>query len=147
MSERVSTDGEQAGTGGTAGADYHRLNGLRVTVDPDGMRVGSPTDETVNGLTVLGEADASTPDLRTPYYPTEMAAERDSKEVIARAMGELGKPVLLEGEAGTGKNTAIMHICQRTNRPLTRMNFGADTTVFDLVGEKDLVGGDTVYIL
>jgi nitric oxide reductase NorQ protein len=129
------------------GEDYYLLDGLRVTVDPEEMRVGEPTGQSHHGLPVLGPAEAPTPDIRTTYYPTAMAADRDSEEVIARAMGELGKPVLLEGEAGTGKNTAIMHVCQRTNRPVTRMNFGADTTVFDLIGEKDLVGGDTVYIL
>jgi len=129
------------------GEDYYLLDGLRVTVDPEQMRVGEPTGESHYGLHVLGPAEAPTPDIRTTYYPTAMAADRNSEEVIARAMGELGKPVLLEGEAGTGKNTAIMHVCQRTNRPVTRMNFGADTTVFDLLGEKDLVGGDTVYIL
>jgi len=76
-----------------------------------------------------------------------MGGGRTSEAVIARAVGALGMPVLLEGEAGTGKNTAIMHICERTRRPMTRMNFGADTTVFDLIGEKDLVGDGTVYVL
>ncbi len=131
----------------TEGEDYHDLAGLRVTVDPATYRVGRPKAESVHGLTVLEPSTPPIPDVRTSYYPSRMSESRDSAEVIARALGHLDKPVLLEGEAGTGKNTAILTLARRTNRPVTRMNFGADTTVFDLVGEKDIVGGDTVYIL
>ena len=62
-------------------------------------------------------------------------------------MGRLKRPVLVEGEAGTGKNTAFANFAAHTNRPLQRMDFGDDTTVFDLIGEKDIVGGTSVYIL
>ena len=127
--------------------EYHDLAGIRVTVDPETQLVGPPTDSTVHGLQVREPGPKQVPSVRTKYHPSSMTGNRDSEEVIARALGDLDKPVLLEGEAGTGKNTAVLTLASRTNRPVTRMNFGADTTIFDLIGEKDLVGGDTVYVL
>lgn len=127
--------------------EYHRLAGIRVALDPSENQVGRPTGETYNGLPALEPSNPPVAEIRTPYYPSTMSPSRDSGEVIGRAIGQLDKPVLLEGEAGTGKNTAVLSLAEATNRPVTRMNFGADTTVFDLVGEKDIVGGDTVYIL
>ncbi len=136
-------------TEGLAGGptEYHDLAGIRVTVDPGSHLVGPPTDSTYYGLPVRDPGPQQVPNVRTEYHPSAMTGSRDSAEIIARALGELDKPVLLEGEAGTGKNTAVLTLAGRTNRPVTRMNFGADTTVFDLIGEKDLVGGDTVYVL
>lgn len=143
----TATDASAHGRRLVEGEDYHDLAGMRVTVEPEANRVGRPTGETVHGLSVLEASSPPVPDVQTPYYPARMSDSRNSEEVIARALGRMDKPVLLEGEAGTGKNTAILTLAGRTNRPVTRMNFGADTTVFDLVGEKDIVGGDTVYIL
>jgi len=136
------TDIEHSGA-----TDYHDLAGISVTIDPASQLVGPPTDRTYMGVPVREPGPKQVPSVRTAYHPSTMAGGRDSEEVIARAIGELDKPVLLEGEAGTGKNTAILTVADHTNRPVTRMNFGADTSVFDLVGEKDLVGGDTVYVL
>ncbi|MFB6109323.1 MAG: AAA family ATPase [Halodesulfurarchaeum sp.] len=129
------------------GRGDHDLAGIRVTLDPADHLVGPPTEETHHGLQVREPGPQQVPDVRTAYHPTAMTEDRDAEQVIARALGEMDKPVLLEGEAGTGKNTAVLTLAGRTNRPVTRMNFGADTTIFDLIGEKDLVGGDTVYVL
>ncbi|AOW80849.1 AAA domain (dynein-related subfamily) [Halodesulfurarchaeum formicicum] len=134
-------------TGETDAGEYHDLAGIRVTLDPTGNLVGPPTGDSYHGLPVREPGPAQVPDVRTAYHPASMTAGRDSEQIIARALGEMDKPVLLEGEAGTGKNTAVLTLAGRTNRPVTRMNFGADTTIFDLVGEKDLVGGETVYVL
>ncbi|MFB6086757.1 MAG: AAA family ATPase [Halodesulfurarchaeum sp.] len=128
-------------------AEYHDLRGIRVTVDPASHLVGPTTDSSYHGLPIREPGPQQVPTVRTAYHPSAMTGSRDSEEIIARALGELDKPVLLEGEAGTGKNTAMLTLASETNRPVTRMNFGADTTVFDLIGEKDLVGGDTVYVL
>ena len=133
--------------GPEGGSDAHDLAGIRVTLDPSEQLVGPPAEETYHALQVREPGPGQVPAVRTPYHPGAMTDGRDAEQVIARALGELEKPVLLEGEAGTGKNTAVLTLAARTNRPVTRMNFGADTTVFDLVGEKDLVGGDTVYVL
>ncbi|MBS3760852.1 AAA family ATPase [Halodesulfurarchaeum sp.] len=132
---------------GTSATEYHDLAGIRVTVDPAAQLVGPQTGSTYEGLPVREPGPKQVPAVRTEYHPSSMTGSRDSEEVIARALGELDKPMLLEGEAGTGKNTAVLTLAGRTNRPVTRMNFGADTTIFDLIGEKDLVGGDTVYVL
>jgi nitric oxide reductase NorQ protein len=128
-----------------SGAHYD-LAGLRVTIDPTEHLAGRPTDRTFEGIPIREPGPKQVPSVRTPFRSAEMAAERETRAVLARALEELDKPVLLEGEAGTGKNTAILTLADRTNHPVTRMNFGADTTIFDLVGEKDLVGGDTVYV-
>lgn len=127
--------------------DWYELAGLRVTVDPDRMAVGDRTGDDYYGVPILTDGREDTPTPDSDYYPTKLGGGRDSEEVIGRMIGEKNYPVLLEGEAGTGKNTAFANFGKHTNRPVPRMDFGDDTTVFDLIGEKDIVDGTTVYLL
>lgn len=127
--------------------DWYDLAGLRVTIDPESQKVGQRTGDTYENLPVLVDGREDTPQPDTAYYPIKIGGGRDSEETIGRLLGQLNYPVLLEGEAGTGKNTAFENFGANTNRPVNRMDFGDDTSVFDLVGEKDIVGGTSVYIL
>jgi nitric oxide reductase NorQ protein len=125
----------------------HNVNGLRITTDPSDELVGEPTGSFwFGGLRVLEDSRDDVPSPNIEYRPVEMAS-RTSDEFFARALGRLVRPVLIEGEAGTGKNTLIKHVANQTNRPTTRINFGSDISVFDLVGEKDIVDGESVYVL
>lgn len=53
-------------------------------------------------------------------------------------------PVLLIGETGTGKTSAIRHLASVTNRPFRRINLNGSTTVDELVG-KILINRDGTY--
>lgn len=125
----------------------YELNGIRITVDPAELAVGEPTGEDHYGLPKLTNGSDLIPNETTPYFPIEVGGGRDSEEVICRVLGHMHKPLLLEGEAGTGKNRAIERVTSATNRPVQRINFGSDVSVYDLVGEKDVVEGTTYYIL
>lgn len=127
---------------------FHDLHGLRVDVDPDRLLVGEPTGETRRRLPVLEPGHPAIPRTSVPYFPTTPAgATEDTEALFYRALA-LEKPVILEGEAGTGKNHLIRTVADSVNLPVYRQEFGADTSLFDVVGEKDLDGrGGTYYIL
>ncbi|MDR5655787.1 MoxR family ATPase [Halodesulfurarchaeum sp. HSR-GB] len=124
------------------------INGIRVDVDPDRLLAGEPTGEQVNGIRKLDPGHPAIPETAVPYFPAELPdVPRDTEETFYRALS-LDKPVILEGEAGTGKNHLIRTVAATVNHPVYRQEFGAETSVFDVVGEKDLDGqGGTYYIL
>lgn len=98
---------------------------------------GPITDRKWNGLTVLE-------DIEHPLVPeqdefAERTVEGTSKsdvEILAQAMADPDFSPLLVGEAGTGKDTLIKHVCTKTNRPVIRVNFGKDVRYADLVGTR-----------
>lgn len=128
--------------------DLHRINGVLMTADPDEEIVGDWIGEEWYGLPVLEDGRDDTPNETTPYFPVEVTGDRDSEESMGKVLGEMNRPLLWEGEAGTGKNRAISRALAATNRPVQRINFGADLSVFDLIGEKDFIEGvGSVFIL
>jgi nitric oxide reductase NorQ protein len=128
--------------------EYFDVNGLRIDIDPDRLLSGDPTGETIHGLRALEDGHPAVPETAVPYFPAHLdGVPRDTEEMFFRALA-LDKPVILEGEAGTGKNHLIRTAASRVNLPVYRQEFGADTSVLDVVGEKDLDGrGGTYYIL
>lgn len=126
--------------------ETYDLNGIAVDVQPSRALAGQPTGEDIMGTPVLTNSHPEVPETTIPYYPVDLG-ERDTEDVFYRALG-LEKPVILEGEAGTGKNQLVAAAASRLNLPMYRQEFGADTSVLDVVGEKDLDGdGGTYYIL
>ncbi|MFW5921816.1 MAG: AAA family ATPase [Halodesulfurarchaeum sp.] len=132
----------------TEDGEYYDLNGLRVDVDPDRLLAGRPTGKTQAGLRVLADDHPAVPEIEVPYFPAPLeGVPRDTEATFYRALS-LHKPVILEGEAGTGKNHLVRSVASTVNLPVYRQEFGADTSVLDVVGEKDLDGqGGTYYIL
>lgn len=126
----------------------HVVNGLRVDVDPYEKLAGEPTGDDVYGAPVLTNSHPDVPETTVPYHPvTPDGITRDTEELFYRSVAKQ-LPVILEGEAGTGKNQLVRSGASRLNLPMYRQEFGADTTVFDMVGEKDLLpDGGTYYIL
>jgi len=128
--------------------DLFEVNGILITVDPEEELVGEPTGDDWYGLPKLTNGHDSIPNETTPYFPVEVSpGNRDSEEWMGRVLGEHCRPLLFEGEAGTGKNRGIARAASATNRPTQRTNFGSDVSVFDLVGEKEIADGQTYYIL
>jgi MoxR-like ATPase len=82
------------------------------------------------------------------HVPTVSAAEKfiDNSGVLETvALGLLyNKPVLLVGETGTGKTSAVRYICAKTNTPFRRINLNGSTTVDDMVG-RTLLDKDGTY--
>ncbi len=128
--------------------EYYDLNGLRVDVDPQRLLAGDPTGETHDGLRVLEGDHPAVPSVEVPYFPAELdGVPVDTEGLFVRSLA-LDKPVILEGEAGTGKNHLVRTTAATVNLPVYRQEFGAETSVLDVVGEKDLDGrGGTYYIL
>ncbi len=132
----------------TDDGEYYDINGLRVDVNPERLLAGTPTGETHAGLRELTDGHPAMPEIDVPYFPASLdGVPRDTEETFYRALS-LDKPVILEGEAGTGKNHLVRSAAATVNLPVYRQEFGADTSVLDVVGEKDLDGqGGTYYIL
>lgn len=59
----------------------------------------------------------------------------------------LNKPLLLEGGTGIGKTSAVAHMCSLLNRNYCKVSFGRNTTVEDVIGNKDIdiVDGKEVF--
>jgi nitric oxide reductase NorQ protein len=126
--------------------EFHRVNGLRVDVDPERALAGEPTGQDIHGAPILTNSHPDIPDTSVPYHPAELG-ERDTEDLMYRAIARQ-KPILLEGEAGTGKNQGLRSVAASLNLPTYRQEFGSDTTVMDVVGERDLTSdGGTYYIL
>lgn len=131
------------------GDRIYELNGLAVVLDhqPTEAMAGAPTDREIHGATVLENSHPQVPDTNVPYFPVQIdGINRDTEELFYRAIGQQ-KPTILEGEAGTGKNQLVRSAGADLNLPTRRQEFGENTTVFDVVGEKDVSDGDTYYIL
>jgi nitric oxide reductase NorQ protein len=127
-------------------SDTYNVAGLTIDVNPARLLAGEPTGTDVFGARKLTNDHPAVPETQVPYYPVELA-DRDTEDVFYRALGR-HKPVILEGEAGTGKNQLVASAASSLNLPMYRQEFGADTSVMDVVGEKDLSGdGGTHYIL
>lgn len=127
--------------------DLYEINGIRIDADPHDYLVGEPTGEDHYGLPILTNGLDMIPNEPKSYMPLPVGGGRDSEETIGRVMGVMNRPLLLEGDAGTGKNLGIDTFQFETHRSKFRINFGADVSVFDLIGEKDLVDGESYYIL
>lgn len=146
---------EEDRTGGSWDADddldLYEVNGILITADPGEELIGEPTGEDWNGVPVLTNGHDGIPNETTPYFPVEVSpGNRDTEQWAGRVLGhEDGdpRPLLLEGEAGTGKNSLVARMASATNRVTQRTNFGSDVSVFDLVGEKEIADGVTYYIL
>jgi gas vesicle protein GvpN len=101
---------------------------------------GRETNETYpkgssHGLRVL--RDIGHPEVPSieEYYEQDLPdADATDVETLCRALSDNDFSPLLVGEAGTGKDTLIMHVCAKTNRPVVRVNFGSDVRYENLVG-------------
>ena len=106
------------------------LSGLTMTPGP-------PKDETYNGLTVLRQPEGGHPLIPSEdeYFERELPfASATDVEALCTAMADPDFSPLLVGDAGTGKDTLIRHVCSVTNRPVVRVNFGTSIRYDDLVG-------------
>ena len=66
-----------------------------------------------------------------PYAMTKPSAILLERVAVGITLGE---PMLLVGETGTGKTTAVQHIASTLNRPLTVINLSTQTESADLLG-------------
>ncbi|KAG8915793.1 hypothetical protein FRC01_003504, partial [Tulasnella sp. 417] len=78
----------------------------------------------------------STPTTGPPAPLKPFALHRPSLNLLARLCAAVphSEPVLLVGETGTGKTTAIQHLAQLLSRPLTVINLSNQTASSDLLG-------------
>lgn len=73
---------------------------------------------------------------KTPFIPKSMTYKEHGQilETVAFAIKE-DLPVLLIGETGVGKTSAIRHIASKTNNSLRRVNVNGSMTAEDFVGQ------------
>lgn len=55
------------------------------------------------------------------------------------------RPTLVHGPTGTGKSSLIEQVCARLNYPVMRVNHHADMYTYDILGQKKVEGGRTLY--
>lgn len=95
---------------------------------------GERTDETFYELPVLEDVNHPlSPVTGHSYIPRKIRGTKDL-DLITFALAHPKFACLLEGETGTGKDFALVHVAAETNRPLARTNFGIGTTFDQLVG-------------
>lgn len=123
--------------------DYYNLNGIRIDVNPAQALAGTPTGRDIHGAPVLTNSHPEVPETDIPYYPVDLG-ERDTEDIFYRLVG-CHKPIILEGEAGTGKNQLVASAASKLNLPMYRQEFGADTSVMDVVNDRDLDGDGGTY--
>lgn len=108
------------------------------------MESGEQTEEKVSfdigvheietELPVLEDVDHPlVPEVENEYIPREINGKTDL-EIVAYGINDPDYFVMLEGEAGVGKNRSIKELASRANWPLIRVNFGVGTTYESLVG-------------
>lgn len=107
--------------------------------DVGGLRKppGRLTGEQFHSLSVLERPDGGHPLIPTTeeYFKRTLPhGDATDVAVLCRTMADPAFSPLLIGEAGTGKDTLIRHVCAETNRPMVRVNFGSDVRYEDLVG-------------
>lgn len=104
------------------------ISGLR-------MSPGNRTGEEYHGLGVLQDiGHPLVPDQKEYYEQTVQGTSASDVKVFCRALADDNFNPLLVGDAGTGKDTLVLHVCSMTNRPVVRINFGSDVRYEDLVG-------------
>ena len=102
---------------------------------------GAPTEEkaVVEGiethLPVLEDVNHPlVPENNHTYILREMDGGVSDVELVSYVIEDEDFFVILEGEAGVGKNVSVSVLCEAANWPMTRVNFGAGTTYDNLVG-------------
>ncbi len=96
---------------------------------------GNLTGEDHHGLGVLKDIGHPLVPDQEKYYKQEIqGTDAYDVEVFCQALADSDFNPLLIGDAGTGKDTLILHVCSMTNRPVVRVNFGSDVRYEDLVG-------------
>lgn len=99
------------------------------------MSPGNFTGEEYHGLGVLQNiGHPLVPDQEEYYEQKIQGTNASDVEVFCHALADGDFNPLLIGDAGTGKDTLILHVCSMTNRPVVRVNFGSDVRYEDLVG-------------
>lgn len=101
------------------------------------MTPGAPTDESYYGLPILKRPDGGHPLIPSEeeYFERKLPRSNSTDvETLCTAMEDADFSPLLLGDAGTGKDTLVRHVCSRTNRPVVRVNFGSNIRYEDLVG-------------
>lgn len=96
---------------------------------------GRETDDDYHGLAKLQDVGHPEVPAIEDYYEQELPdADVTDVQVLCRTLADNDFSPLLVGEAGTGKDTLVMHVCAETNRPVVRVNFGSDVRYENIVG-------------
>lgn len=74
------------------------------------------------------------PENNYHYILREMEGDITDVELVSFIMEDPDFFLILEGEAGVGKNMSVSVLAEAANWPMTRVNFGIGTTYSDLVG-------------
>ncbi|KAJ2886267.1 AAA ATPase midasin, partial [Coemansia asiatica] len=104
-----------------------RIDNFADQYAPDVSRVGSELRIGRARLPISGPS----PDERMPFADT-----RHSRCLLERiaACVQLGEPVLLSGETGTGKTTVVQHLAALAGRSLAVFNLSQQSDSSDLLG-------------
>jgi MoxR-like ATPase len=87
--------------------------------------------------------DLEPDDLKYVPGPTNYTDSAKLLEKVALAIRD-NIPMLLVGETGVGKTSAIRYVCHKANIPMIRINLSGGTTEDDLLG-KTLLNKDGTY--
>ncbi|KAJ1814186.1 AAA ATPase midasin, partial [Coemansia sp. RSA 2599] len=104
-----------------------RIDNFADQYAPEAARVGSELRIGRARLRISGP----TPDERMPFADTRHS--RCLLERIATCV-QLGEPVLLSGETGTGKTTVVQHLAALAGRSLAVFNLSQQSDSSDLLG-------------
>jgi midasin len=112
----------------------HLLNQRKPTLEVTGdTRARQSSTVRIGRASLHGMAPRPgvTPATSRPYALTKPSAILLERIAVSIASAE---PVLLVGETGTGKTTAVQYMATTLNRPLTAINLSTQTESSDLLG-------------
>ena len=96
----------------------------------------------------IGKIEVEVNNTPSNYIPSGSKDFVDHGEIlktIALAIRD-NLPVLLIGESGTGKTSAVRYLAEKTNNGLRRINLNGGTTADELVGRQLLNAGGTYWV-
>jgi MoxR-like ATPase len=75
-------------------------------------------------------------DSRSPIFPSDLVETDSTREQLRNILYPMleGRPVLLVGDAGVGKNSLIYYINWKIQKPTLRFSLNEDTLPEDLIG-------------
>lgn len=106
-----------------------------VKVSEINQAAGEPSGEMYEHLEKL--RDNGHPLIPRPshdYMKRRAKGNNTDVELVTKLMADEDFQVLLVGETGVGKNHLVRSICDKTNRPMVRVNFGEGVDYSSVVG-------------
>ena len=111
-------------------------------------KTSTPSITTTENIKTFGKIDLPINPTSSPHIPNKASEFIDHDNILRDISIGIkdNLPVLLIGESGTGKTSAIRYLAKETNNGLRRINLNGGTTADELVGRNMINEKGTYWI-